>query len=73
MKIGWDLSGTVVAIGDAVREFKVGDEVFGCLEFHQIGILAGVGSREELIGYDRFGFGICFDDRRIYCSQAKRN
>jgi len=27
--IGWDISGTVVSIGDDVTKFKVGDEVFG--------------------------------------------
>jgi NADPH:quinone reductase-like Zn-dependent oxidoreductase len=37
MKIGWDLSGTVVAIGDSVKEIKVGDEVFGCMPFQYIG------------------------------------
>ncbi len=31
--IGWDLSGTVVEIGDAVTDFKVGDAVFGMANF----------------------------------------
>ncbi|MET0244869.1 MAG: NADP-dependent oxidoreductase [Flavitalea sp.] len=31
--LGWDISGTVVAIGDDVTEFKTGDEVFGMVNF----------------------------------------
>ena len=31
--IGWDLSGTVVEIGDAVTDFKIGDAVFGMANF----------------------------------------
>jgi NADPH:quinone reductase-like Zn-dependent oxidoreductase len=27
--LGWDLSGTVVALGDGVRDFAIGDRVFG--------------------------------------------
>lgn len=31
--IGWDISGEVVGIGDEVEYFKVGDEVFGMVNF----------------------------------------
>ena len=31
--IGWDLSGTVVEVGDAVTDFKIGDAVFGLANF----------------------------------------
>ena len=31
--IGWDLSGTIVEVGDAVTDFKVGDAVFGMVNF----------------------------------------
>lgn len=31
--LGWDLSGVVVKTGDDVTEFKVGDEVFGLVNF----------------------------------------
>lgn len=31
--IGWDLSGTIVEVGDAVTDFKVGDAVFGMANF----------------------------------------
>ena len=31
--LGWDLSGIVVQVGDAVRDFSVGDEVFGMVNF----------------------------------------
>lgn len=31
--IGWDLSGTVVEVGDEVTDFKIGDEVFGMANF----------------------------------------
>jgi len=31
--IGWDLSGTVVEVGDAVSDFKIGDAVFGMVNF----------------------------------------
>jgi len=32
-KLGLDMSGTVVAVGDSVKELKIGDEVFGFLPF----------------------------------------
>jgi len=32
-KLGLEVSGTVVAVGDAVKELKIGDEVFGFLPF----------------------------------------
>jgi NADPH:quinone reductase-like Zn-dependent oxidoreductase len=38
LKLGCDLSGTVVAIGDAVKDLKIGDEVFGCLLFQEMGM-----------------------------------
>src|SRR5688572_19502666 len=31
--LGWDISGTVVDIGKAVKNFKQGDEVFGMVNF----------------------------------------
>src|SRR6218665_232211 len=31
--IGWDLSGTVVEVGNNVTDFKIGDEVFGMANF----------------------------------------
>ncbi|MCI9845780.1 NADP-dependent oxidoreductase [Flavobacterium pectinovorum] len=31
--IGWDLSGTVVEVGDEVTDFKIGDDVFGMANF----------------------------------------
>lgn len=31
--LGWDLSGTIVEVGDAVTDFKVGDAVFGMANF----------------------------------------
>ncbi len=31
--LGWDVSGVVTQVGDAVTEFKVGDEVFGLVNF----------------------------------------
>ncbi|WP_299695538.1 NADP-dependent oxidoreductase [uncultured Vibrio sp.] len=33
MILGWDIAGTVVAIGDDVTEFSVGDKVFGMVNF----------------------------------------
>ncbi|WKW52284.1 NADP-dependent oxidoreductase [Rhodomicrobium lacus] len=35
--LGWDLSGTVVALGADVTEWKVGDEVFGSIGFPGLG------------------------------------
>ncbi|WPQ64847.1 NADP-dependent oxidoreductase [Chitinophaga sancti] len=31
--LGWDISGVITAVGEAVKEFKVGDEVFGMVNF----------------------------------------
>lgn len=33
MVLGWDVSGVVTKIGTAVRDYKVGDEVFGLVNF----------------------------------------
>jgi NADPH:quinone reductase-like Zn-dependent oxidoreductase len=37
MILGWDLSGTIESAGDAVRNFKVGDDVFAMVRFPQSG------------------------------------
>ncbi|HEX3766984.1 MAG TPA: NADP-dependent oxidoreductase, partial [Puia sp.] len=37
MILGWDLSGTIESAGDAVRNFKVGDDVFAMVRFPQPG------------------------------------
>lgn len=37
IKIGYDVSGTIEAIGDSVTVFKVGDEVFCCLPWEDRG------------------------------------
>ncbi len=37
---GWDVSGTVAAIGTGVSGFKEGDEVFGMLDFTRNGAYA---------------------------------
>lgn len=31
---GWDISGTVKALGNAVRDLKIGDDVFGLINFY---------------------------------------
>ena len=33
MILGWDISGVVAATGAAVTNFKIGDEVFGMINF----------------------------------------
>ena len=38
VKIGYDVSGTIDAIGDSVTAFKVGDEVFCCLPWEDRGL-----------------------------------
>ncbi|KAH8678907.1 chaperonin 10-like protein [Tricladium varicosporioides] len=40
VKIGFDLSGEVAAIGEEVTGFKVGDEVFGCLPWDDRGSIS---------------------------------
>lgn len=40
IKLGLDISGTVVETGESVKELKIGDEVFGFLPFpHDSGIV----------------------------------
>jgi NADPH:quinone reductase-like Zn-dependent oxidoreductase len=39
VKLGFDFSGTVVMVGDAVRNFRVGDQVFGMLWMDRAGEL----------------------------------
>ena len=40
MKLGYDVSGTIIGIGDHVTKFKIGDEVFTCLTIQQRGSIA---------------------------------
>ena len=35
--LGWDIAGTVVALGEGVTQFGVGDRVFGCVNFPRLG------------------------------------
>lgn len=35
--LGWDISGEITEIGDTVTKFKVGDEVFGMINFSGVG------------------------------------
>lgn len=35
MPMGWDFSGTIVAVGKQATEYKIGDEVFGLIRFPQ--------------------------------------
>jgi len=50
--LGLDLAGVVEAVGTGVSEFKVGDEVFGCLSFPALGAFAEyVCVREDLLAH----------------------
>ena len=50
--LGLDVAGVVEAVGTGVSEFKVGDEVFGCLEFPALGAFAEyVCARESLLAH----------------------
>ncbi|KAH6676613.1 putative alcohol dehydrogenase [Halenospora varia] len=51
VKIGFDLSGEVAAVGEGVEDLKVGDEVFGCLPWDDRGSIAqyAVTSAEFLV------------------------
>ncbi len=31
--LGWDIAGTVASVGDSVTQFKIGDSVFGMVNF----------------------------------------
>jgi NADPH:quinone reductase-like Zn-dependent oxidoreductase len=44
VKLGYDVSGVVAAIGDSVTEFKVGDEVFCCLPWEDRGAIPALSS-----------------------------
>lgn len=46
-KIGYDLAGTVAAVGEEVTKVTVGDEVFCCLPFKDRGLLPGRPFRQE--------------------------
>jgi NADPH:quinone reductase-like Zn-dependent oxidoreductase len=35
--LGWDVSGTIEGVGKNIAEFKIGDEVFGCIGFPGLG------------------------------------
>ena len=35
--LGWDVSGTIESVGKNVSNFKIGDEVFGCIGFPGLG------------------------------------
>ncbi|KAK9711143.1 hypothetical protein K7432_008008 [Basidiobolus ranarum] len=39
-KLGYDVSGEVVAVGSEVERFKIGDLVYGRVQSHQVGTLA---------------------------------
>lgn len=48
--LGLDVAGVVESVGPGANEFKVGDEVFGCLEFPALGAFAQyVCAREGLL------------------------
>ena len=64
MILGWDLSGVVSKTGEGVEEFRIGDPVFGTVNFPGLRkILRGGNCRSDSFAvYDGC---LCFTDSRI--------